>query len=418
MIIHRYGLALFASCLVLLTSSVLRAQTIDITSVSESGFCAGDPVSVGFTVTGDWGHKNAFTLQLSNPTGSFSSGFLNIGSIFDTVAGSFTIVSAIPTNAVSSASYRFRIIGAVPYVESTDNGSDVSIHAKPGPISISFPQGMTGTAIPLAARAHDTDAVEPTDSIYWDLGMDATPATISGTWANNSNVTVAYSTGGPKTVTATITNAAGCSITASQSTNVLDCYPAIPHDAIVIDHDQHWGSGSTTIWINPGITVQCGGGSNTIFVESGATLTLTSGSNYVYLKRGAVCLSGGGGDNIFIYADGAAIPAGFSGHKCASLDFDYTNAPPNKAVPFNAVESDVLSHVTVSPNPVAAIITVDGLVARSSVTVLNVLGTVVREASTSDQPSLSFSIGDLPAGSYYVRIASQSQVATHKILKE
>jgi hypothetical protein len=95
--IYKFVASLFAIALLslpgLLVPETSHAQGISINSVSSSSFCAGDPISVSITVTGYWGHKNAFTLQLSESDGSFTPTFNNIGSIVDSVPGTFAIVS-------------------------------------------------------------------------------------------------------------------------------------------------------------------------------------------------------------------------------------------------------------------------------------------------------------------------------------
>src|SRR5438046_10134572 len=92
------------------------AQSVAINTISGSHFCAGDTISVTFTATGSWRAGNAFILQLSDPTGSFSNGFRNIGSLVDTLPGTFTIDTTIW--ARSSTHYRFRILAASPYITS------------------------------------------------------------------------------------------------------------------------------------------------------------------------------------------------------------------------------------------------------------------------------------------------------------
>src|SRR5258708_40248764 len=104
---------LLSGLALLLFPALGRGQSISINSVSAAKFCGGDPVSVTFTATGTWGHKNAFTIQLSEANGDFTL-FQNIGSITDIVPGTFTIVSSIPGAIATSAHYRIRILGADP----------------------------------------------------------------------------------------------------------------------------------------------------------------------------------------------------------------------------------------------------------------------------------------------------------------
>src|SRR5437868_4652903 len=104
-----------ASALFLLFPAIAGAQSVTMGSIPGTSFCSGDPIAVNFTATGFFGHRNAFTLQLSDPSGSFDNGFQNIGSLIDTLPGTFTITTIIPVTIVSSTHYRFRILAAIPY---------------------------------------------------------------------------------------------------------------------------------------------------------------------------------------------------------------------------------------------------------------------------------------------------------------
>src|SRR5437763_2401741 len=119
----RFSFSASLVCALFFCSGLAHAQTVTINSVSGTSFCDGDSVSVTFTVTGFWGHRNAFTLQLSDPNGSFSNNFKNLGSIVDTLPGAFTIKTINSGNG--GLHYRFRILAAIPYTISSDNGSDI-----------------------------------------------------------------------------------------------------------------------------------------------------------------------------------------------------------------------------------------------------------------------------------------------------
>src|SRR5665213_2643904 len=211
--------------------SIANAQSVTIGTIPASSFCSGDPISVSFTATGFWQHKNAFTLQLSDAAGNFTNGFSNLGSIQDTLPGTFTITTAIPGNIVSSARYRFRIMGALPYMTSADNGSDIAIGQVAQP-SIYFPD--TDVAVETSFGIFSQGAVS--DTFYWDFGSGAMPATDAG--VGHFSDSIVYSTGGQKTITLREVSAGGCSATVTATLRVFDCSPpAIPHDAVVINND-------------------------------------------------------------------------------------------------------------------------------------------------------------------------------------
>ncbi len=173
---HR-ALQIFLILSFFLIAGNAAAQSISIGSINGSQFCAGDTISVSFTATGSWGQGNAFILQLSNPSGSFSNGFQNIGSLVDTLPGTFTInISTVGVDL--STHYRFRILAANPPMTSTDNGSDITIETGPTVFFRSpLPADSTGTLITFPASLGDWPAVSDlNDTAFWDFGSGATPA--------------------------------------------------------------------------------------------------------------------------------------------------------------------------------------------------------------------------------------------------
>ena len=398
-------------------SSAAWTQSVVIGSIPSSQFCAGDPIKIGFTATGNFGHKNAFTLQLSDAAGSFQSGFRNIGSLIDSLSGLHSITTTIPSDIVGSAHYRFRMIAAVPYTAGSDNGNDITIGSKPSigwdRVTPEIPFAGDSVQFNVGTQFHDT--IPDVISTSWNFGMDAIPPIAVGSRMQK----VVYQKGGDKTVTVTVSTAAGCTSTDSLTVHVLDCMPPIPKNAVVVNDGSMNGNGGSIYWVNPGVTFS-GGGSCTIFAEPGSTiLNNGSGSNIIYLKTGASYINGGGGGNIIVYADGASIPANFSiAYKCSSLDFDYTNAPPNSAHPLEGVVNTSLPSLTISPNPTRGIITIQGAPLNDlNISVLNILGETVMELKNSHTSNFTLDLSNLVSGTYYIRFSSANSVVTKKIIK-
>jgi len=403
------------------------AQTISINSVSGSTFCGGDPVSVSFTVTGFWQHNNAFTLQLSDPSGSFTNGFSNLSSIKDTLPGTFTFSTAAPKTAVASTHYRVRVIGALPYVESADNGSDLAIGQAPH-LGLEI-NSITGVGMPLVALTTPPAYEDNTvllDTFYWNLGDGGVPADTSGVglWAletdssSGTPTIITYSTAGTKTVTVRVVTPEGCSATATGTVHVFDCSsPVIPHDAHVIDTNATVYYDTTAIWVNPGVTVYVGGGGDTIFAESGSTITYAGGENIIYLKPGAVLNNGGG--NIVIFATGANPSHPAYQFSCPSLTFDYSTAPPNKAMGPLAVQApSVPISVTLSPNPSTGTVQISGMPDQArEISVLDVLGKTVIDFEHS-APTMTLDLSKHPKGTYYFRFLVGTTVTTKAIVLE
>ncbi len=441
--------AVFCALALLAAPRAPRAQTITLDSLSGTTFCSGDQLSATFTATGTWGHKNAFTLQLSNDSGTFDNGFQNIGSIDDTAPGTFTIYSAVPTNissrpmsismhiitdsglvrdttfdTTSATHYRFRVIGANPYEVSSDNGSDITFNKLPNTLSMNVPISMTGTNTTLALGTGGLDSADLSDSVFWDFGTDASPATAIGTLATDAAETTIYSTAGQQTVQVRIQNSTGCSITESSSFAILSCDPQIPPTA-QIDSDGHdFNDVGASLWVNPGVNVSFHGVRDTIYVESGATIVSSGTESVLYLKPGAAYVNNGGVHNILVVADGVSLSLKLGNDEtivvCSDLGFDYSQAPPNAIMAaYESVAPTVASElIGIYPNPTNGILTLENIPMGANVMVMNVLGETVQTENAHGNTNLSLDLSNVIAGTYYIRIASGNNVTTKSIVKE
>ena len=168
--------------------------TITTSAVSPLTYCAGSSVNVSFTTDAAANSGNIFTAQLSNAAGSFSNP-TNIGTINSTAAG--TIACVIPAGTSAGNGYRIRVVSSNPVVTGSDNGSNITISTNPTPSisgTLSFCQGSSTTL----------NAGSGYSSYLWSTG------------ANTQIINV--NTAG--TFTVTVTNANGCSGSASATTSV------------------------------------------------------------------------------------------------------------------------------------------------------------------------------------------------------
>src|SRR5579864_2923799 len=164
-IMHRNGTVMVLFLLSALdTSSV--AQSISTNPISEKGFCAGDSVLIGFTVTGNFEDGNSFTVQLSDPNGSFSTGFQNIGSVLGTSSG--TVSAGIPAIPAAGTHYRIRVSGSKPNRTGTDNGSDLALGPHP---SAGFT--VSRFIISVGDTVTFTSTSTGATSVLWDFGDGA-----------------------------------------------------------------------------------------------------------------------------------------------------------------------------------------------------------------------------------------------------
>jgi Secretion system C-terminal sorting domain len=109
----------------LVTHSVCSfSQTITVSAISGSPFCAGASFNITYGITGTFGGGNVFTAQLSDASGSFGTP-TNIGSATTIFAGQITVT--IPASQSAGTQYRIRVVGSAPSVIGTNNGSDLVI---------------------------------------------------------------------------------------------------------------------------------------------------------------------------------------------------------------------------------------------------------------------------------------------------
>jgi hypothetical protein len=437
----------FFFLVLILLPGTSSAQAISINSVSGTSFCSGDQASVTFTASGDWSQNknNTFTIQLSDINGSFESTFTNLGSIKETVAGTFTVTAMISDDHPVSTHYRIRVTGAYPFIASLDNGQDITIGRVPtafleianfstlstnpdaGPLYI--PVGAQigdSVKIKLPSGSSHTDPLQKSTLYDWDFGSDATPQNASGIGAIEQNVT--YSTSGDKTVTMTLTGPTGCTSSTTIVHHIFDCTnPPIPKHAIVdsgmLPPDIH--KRSKVIWVNSGVTFETDNAHDTIFCEPNSTIIDSYGKNVVYLKPGASYSDGGGHArySTIIFADGVSLdlhkPHYISKIHCPNLDFNYTNAPPNVAHPLSVKNELHPESITLFPNPTGGKLLVQGLPSDDLVvSVFTVLGETAMEQKTLRGPDFSLDLTTLVPGTYYIRFASMNSVVTKKIIKQ
>ncbi|MCA4898613.1 MAG: hypothetical protein ING88_07505, partial [Cytophagales bacterium] len=112
--------------LLLFAVGMANGQTITTNAITGSPFCAGQTVSVPYTITGSYGGGNVFTAQLSNATGSFAAPTA-IGTLTTTAAG--TITATIPLAQGAGTGYRIRVISSSPVINGTNNGTDLTINS-------------------------------------------------------------------------------------------------------------------------------------------------------------------------------------------------------------------------------------------------------------------------------------------------
>jgi len=174
------------------------APTISTGTVSGSPFCAGENISIPYTVTGIFNAGNTFTAQLSSSSGSFASP-VNIGTLSSTNSGS--ISAQIPAGSTAGTAYRIRVVGSSPATTGSNNGTNLEIATIPAAaISGNASQNVcSGESITLSAN---------------------TGTGLSYRWFRNNNLisgatSSTHSTGTAGSYTVEVSNAAGCADTSA-----------------------------------------------------------------------------------------------------------------------------------------------------------------------------------------------------------
>lgn len=248
-------------------------------TISGSPFCAGNNLSVPFSISGKFVTGNTFTAELSDASGNFISPVV-IGSATRTTAGNIT--ATIPAETPAGSGYRIRVVSDNPNLKGNDNGTNLTINSPPA-IS-SQPSAPAATCAGSGTRSMSVTATGTGLSYSWKKDGVAV--------ANGSGI------GGQGTATLTLTNPAAslagsytvvvsgtCSSVTSNAVDVVVNIPASITTQPAVPAATCSGSGTQTLtvsaagsglsysWRKGGAAVS---NSSIISGQGTATLTLTN----------------------------------------------------------------------------------------------------------------------------------------------
>ena len=213
-------------------------------------------------------------------------------------------------------------------------------------------------------------------------------------WASGQ-VTQNLSGLAPGTYSVTVTDAAGC--TASASSNVSNLTgPTVLSNSNVVSSYQVVNGGFTPQWVCQNDTLYSDGGIMKIYLESGATMITGGGIDTIYAKTGATIVMNGGihviyhepGVNLLL---SGGTPTLFP---CPSLVFNYTQAPANGCAPVPVCN---LSLNTTNTN-------IDCFGQASGSVSVNVVGGTAPLTYAWSNGATSQTVNNLPSGSYTVTV--------------
>ncbi|MCB9235237.1 MAG: PKD domain-containing protein [Bacteroidia bacterium] len=127
--------------------------------VNMGPFCAGDPISTVYQVTGPLCPDNTFYLELSNSSGSFAAPD-TIGTSTSPLATNL-ISGIIPQGTPAGMGYRIRVVTDSPEYIGNDNGSPFAIN--PLPVA-GFSSSLSGNVLTL------TNSSQNATSYLWNFG--------------------------------------------------------------------------------------------------------------------------------------------------------------------------------------------------------------------------------------------------------
>lgn len=181
--------------------SLNEANIITTGSISPVTYCAGNNVSVPFTIYGTFNSGNVFTAQLSNASGSFASP-VNIGTLTTTTSG--TISATIPLGTVTGSGYRIRVVSSDPVATGADNGVNFTVNAIPATPSTTGGLICIGSTATLSA----TGAVSGDRYVWYDAASGGNVVKTSADNTDNAFTTPIL--GATTSYWVSVLNAGGC----------------------------------------------------------------------------------------------------------------------------------------------------------------------------------------------------------------
>ncbi len=279
--------------------SIYAVSTITTTPAAYGPFCnsSTNTLSVPFTSVG--AYTGGFSVQLSNPDGSFPTTTpVIIGSGLTS-----PIFAAISSGVTPSTHYRVRVINSSPLIYGSDNGSDITINAPPTAYAVtgggSYCGGGTGVNIGVANSQSGV-------SYQLYLAGVATGSAVTGTGAaltiGSETTAGTYTVKGVYTVTpACATNMTGNAIVSvnpapaaiTGTTNVCVGSAIALHDATT---GGTWSRSNTNVSIgSTGIVTGLAAGTSIITYTGagGCAVTTTVNVNAVSAITGTMAICNG-----------------------------------------------------------------------------------------------------------------------------
>ena len=438
---------------ILLISSYSQAQTITTKPLSVTSLCPGTAISVDYEITGTFDAINQFGVQISDPNGSFGT-FKYLAYLKSTKSGTFQVT--IPEDITPASKYRLRVIGTSPFINGSDNGSDIEIfsHPKYQPYLYGGEYGdglLTLTNFEFDFGYNfDLYDLNSKFQCSWDFGENAQPRYFTG----NKTPKVKYSTPGTKTISFNIPAINNCNWSASDSAHLFvvenSCLVKID-STILIDSTTNYSTYDKSnytidsshmhqIWIYPGKIVSgyFYAPPFTVIMEVGSSVSLGEIHKSVfYLKPGASLTSGRFTKCIIFISKGASInldrknPGDNIFIDCDSIEVDYKAAPQSGKDLMISLGylSDVndktnITELKIDPNPANSTLNIRYSLAAANnikLSLINQLGyeLVLKNGFENDgQHVFQLPVMNelISSGVYFIKLQSGSDIKMEKVV--
>lgn len=335
--------------------------------INPTSLCAGASVNVPYTIAGTFTPGNIFSAQLSDALGSFASP-ITIGTLVSTSAG--TISATIPGGTPPGTGYLIRVISSTPAVIGS-NSAALTIS--------SGPTATAGNGGPFCTR----DIIDLTSS-----------GGVGYSWAGpNSFTSLSQNPVIPNallihagTYTVTVTNAGGCTSTATTT--------------VVVNSSPTAAAGNTGPY--------CVGDAAQLSASGGSGYDWSGPNAYTNLTQNPSIL------NVQLVNSGTytVIVTSAQGCKDTAETFMLVQACGS------GIEDENMNQVSIYPNPTTDVVTIsinEQMINHTSIEVMNLVGSVVYNV-LAIQPKTVISTESLGlrSGIYLIKINYENQ---HKVVR-
>ncbi len=418
-------------------SFIAKYNQLKTLTVATPSLCAGNTLTVPYSINGTCNIGNIFTAQLSDATGSFASP-VSIGTISATSSG--TITATVPSTVAYGTNYRVRVVSSNPVQKGERNNSNILINNAPSVLS--SPSSKT---VCINANTSFTSAVSSNSTtVQWYFNSSpvstATMATIALPTvqvlnAGNYYLTVTNGCGSTNsnTVTLTVNNPSVSvsgllAVCAGQSTTLTA--------AGVVNYSWNTGSNSPSITATPasntnytvtGLDTQGCIDTETLTVVLNALPTVSVSTSNAIICTGETSTLTATGANTYLWnttSSGSAIVVNPTTNTVYTVTGTDANGCSNSSTITQSVSlctgiTQLVneSSVSVFPNPFTDVITIKNTFKNSTIVIVDVLGKVVFEKQIVSSET-SIDLSELKTGFYQLMVNGESNSYTQKIIKQ